>query len=104
MEKEDVSTLFSVKVLKINFQRLFYSSGRMAVSETVQPCHLGNSLLPQLARRFAPVSSMMAERHMPVRIKRLMKTNFQRLFYSSGRMAELFLQMYQISLVMLVIF
>ena len=30
MEKEDVSTLFSVKVLKINFQRLFYSSGRMA--------------------------------------------------------------------------
>ena len=30
MEKEDVSTLFSVKVLKINFQRLFYSSRRMA--------------------------------------------------------------------------
>lgn len=85
-------------------QRFLVLKRRMAVNETVQPCHLGNSLLSQLARRFAPVSSMMAERHMPVRIKRLMKINFQRLFYSSRHMAELFLQMYQISLVMLVIF
>ena len=52
----------------------------------------------------APVSSMMAERHMPARIKEHLKINFHRFFYSFRRMAELFLQIYQISLVILVIF
>ena len=62
-------------------------SPRVFVS--VQPCHLGNPLLTQLTRCGAPVSSIMAERHMPVTAKELMKINFQRFFCTSRRMAEL---------------
>ena len=97
-----MSTLFSVEVeLKTNFHRFFYAwlcakQFSHGISET--------GCRGSLPGANAPVSSMMAERHMPVRIKELLKINFHRSFYSSRRMAELFLQIYQISLVILVIF
>ncbi len=92
------------KLMNINVQRLFYSFWRMAVRETVQPWHLGNP--PRLAACSAYGAGFLDDGRAPYasQNKKLMNINVQRLFYSFWRMAELFLQIYQISLVMLVIF
>ncbi|HJC31486.1 MAG TPA: hypothetical protein H9934_05080 [Candidatus Anaerobutyricum faecale] len=74
------------------------------IDETVQPWHPGNP--PQFAACSAYDAGFLDDGRAPYasQNKKLMNINVQRLFYSSWRMAELFLQIYQISLVILVIF